>query len=73
MPIQSHMTLLVKNHNTGDLLCNTGNSTQYSVIIPWEKNLKENGCVCMWHRITLLYSTNYHNIGSQLYFSKTLK
>ena len=55
----------------GDLLCNTENSPQYSMIIYGKKNLKENGCVCMYNWIALLYSRNYHNIVDWLYFNKT--
>ena len=36
----------------------------------WEKNLKENGYVYMYDRITLLYSRNYHNLVNRLYFNK---
>ena len=36
----------------------------------WEKNLKEKGCIYMYNWITLLYSSNYHNI---VYFNKTSK
>ena len=39
----------------------------------WEKNLKEEGCVYMYNWITLFYSRNYHNIGNQLNYNKTLK
>ena len=39
----------------------------------WEKNLKENGGVYVYHRITFLYIRNYHNIVNRLYFNKTLK
>ena len=38
----------------------------------WVKNLKENGCVYMYNRITL-YSKNYDNIVNQLYFNKIFK
>ena len=55
----------------GDLLYSTGNSTQYSVMICMGENVKENGCVYMCNRITLLYSRNYHNLVHQLDFNKT--
>ena len=59
--------------SSGDLLYNTENSTQYSVIIYVGKESKENECVHMYNGITLLYSRNYHNLVNQLYFNKTLK
>ena len=34
------------------------------------KNLKKNGCMYMYNRITLLYSRNYNTIN-QLYFNIT--
>ena len=58
---------------SGDLLYSTENSTQYFVIIYWEKNLKENGYGYIYNWTTLLYSRNYHNIVNHLYFNKTLK
>ena len=39
----------------------------------WEENLKKNGYVHMYDRITLFYSRNYHNIVNQLYLNKILK
>ena len=56
---------------TGDLLFSTENSTQHSMAIYWEKNLRENGYVYMYDWIILLYSRNCHNLVSQLYFNKT--
>ena len=52
----------------GDLLCSTGKSTQYSVIIYMGKE-SEKERIYNW--ITLLYSRNYYNIGNQLYFNKS--
>ena len=49
------------------------NSTQYSMIIYVEKNLKESRYVYVCNRITLFCSRNYHNIVNQLHFNKTLK
>ena len=39
----------------------------------WDENLKKNGYMYVYTGITLLYSRNYDNIVSQLYFNKTLK
>ena len=39
----------------------------------WEKNLNENGCVCMYDWVTLLSRRNDHNNVTQLYFNKTYK
>lgn len=39
----------------------------------WEKDLKDDGCVHMYSRITLLYGRNYHSLVSQHYFNKLLK
>ena len=44
-----------------DLLYDTGNSTPYSVITYWDKNLKKNEYVYNW--ITFLYTWNKHIIN----------
>ena len=49
----------------------TERSTQYSEVIYVEKNIKENGCMCTYNWINLLYSSTYHNFVNQLYFNKT--
>ena len=51
----------------GELLYSTGNSPLYSVMVYMQRNLKKNGCVCMYNWITLLYSRNYQNTVNQLY------
>lgn len=38
----------------------------------WEKNLEENGYVCMYDWINLLYSKSYHNLINQLYFNEEI-
>lgn len=49
-----------------NLLHSTGNSTQYSAVAEQEKNLKQNGCVCIYmdvdmdkHTATLLHIRLY--------------
>ena len=39
----------------------------------WEKNLREDGCVCMYDWVTLLCSRNYLDLVNDLYFNKTKK
>lgn len=56
----------------GDLMYSIENSTQYSVIIYGEKNVRENGYVYMYEWITLLYSRNYQSFWI-IYISTKLK
>ena len=55
-----------------DLLCSTGNSTQYLMIIYMQKESEKKEYVCIWIIESVCYG-NYHNIVNQHYFSKSLK
>ena len=58
---------------TWDLLYSARNSTRYSVMAYMGKESEKNGCVYMYHWITLLCSRNDHNLVNQLYFNKNFK
>ena len=55
----------------GDLLNDTGNSTQYSVIIYMGKESEKEWMHVYVQLNHLVYSKNYHNTVNQLYFNTT--
>ena len=67
--IDIHTLLPTKYITNKDLLYSTGNSTQSSVMIYMERNLKK-VAICIHITFTLLYSRNKHNIVNQLHFNK---
>ena len=54
--IDIYTLLYIKQIISKNLLCSTGNSTQYSVMAIWEKNLKKSGYADMYNGCTLLYT-----------------
>ena len=74
------MAILKKSTNSNmewltNMICCIAQGTLPSILWSsvWEKNLKKKGFMYMYNWITLLYSSNYHNIVNQLYFNKKLK
>ena len=54
--------LYTKEITNKNMLCSTGNSTQYSVMAYMGKNLKQSRYRYVYNWITLLYTWNYHTL-----------